>query len=352
MPSTDYLKWTTADYQFDANIHSAAACVLWSGKFDGDEYAVIRRNVKIAVLITNFLQTVCLCALSYFVFTGESSRPRRASEWIFEIPKGKELSVVFFACFVVVGVVVGRKEVRKAYAANDFMFWSWWIQIMKTPGNEKEISKFWWFQITKYPLLLAEFGGFAYLMVFCTRFDASEDSQQYIEYVLNLLAFDFVFEIDDWIFQIMEPEWKQAGIWKDEFLRVNVKKPTPKVLRGAVHRQDDVLLAFMFAPYCVCSRFAFVFQAGFFSYHLLRMILRSCRKKSIWYIWDITLWWTVLSLTLGTFCVLGDDDTIVPFVCYCVGTLLFLFGLMVELRHYHHAHKWHTWWLVNEKSDN
>ena len=341
------------DHQLDANIHSAAACVLWSGKFDGDEYAVIRRNVKIAVLITNFLQTICLCALSYFVFTGESSRPRRASEWIFEIPKGKELSVVFFICFVLVGVVVNRKEVRKAWAANEFMFWSWCIQIMKTSDADKEISKFWWFQIAYYPALLSEYGGFAYLMVFCTRFDATEDSQQYIEYVLNLLAFDFVFEIDDWIFQIMEPEWKQAGIWKDEFLMIkNVKKPTRKELRMTIHRQHDVEHACIFAAYCVCSRFAFVFQAGYFSYHLMRMILLSCRKKSIWLINTTLVYWVALVLTLGTFCVLGDDDTIVPFVCYGVGTLLFLFGLTVLLWHFYRTNEWHTWWLVDEKSDD
>merc|ERR1712130_625509 len=132
----------------------------------------------------------------------------------------------------------------------------------------------------------------------------------------------------------------------------NVKKPTPKELRKALHTDDDIHLACVLPAYCVCSRFAFVYFVGAVLCYLVPMVLESCRKKSIWPTEDVLILWATILLTLGTYCVLGDDDTVVPFVCYGVGALFFLFWLMLNLHRYHHTNEWHTWFLIDEKSDD
>ena len=109
-------------YQLPANIHTAAACLLWSGKFDDPEDSKrndrLKRRVKIAVLFSNLLQTLCIAALTYFVLSG-GQRPQHASKWIFQVPESKEVSVVFFLAFVIAGVVLIRKELQYNRATHN-----------------------------------------------------------------------------------------------------------------------------------------------------------------------------------------------------------------------------------------
>ena len=76
--------------------------MLWSSKIspdhhphiDAHQFDILKRNVKIAVLICNLVQTLCLIALIYFVIDGTPMR-RDAKEWTFEMPSSKVIYTTF-----------------------------------------------------------------------------------------------------------------------------------------------------------------------------------------------------------------------------------------------------------------
>ena len=240
-------------YQLPANIHTAAACLLWSGKFDDPEDSKrndrLKRRVKIAVLFSNLLQTLCIAALTYFVLSG-GQRPQHASKWIFQVPESKEVSVVFFLAFVIAGVVLIRKEQIPAHAAQHCIYHSWF----PNTNRSRIAPRIWFFLIVKFPVYLAETGGYTYMAAFCIRFNAFGEAPEYLEYVLNLLAFELVFLIDDWIFEIMAPRWRMAGVWNDKNLTVSTRAYD----RIMSHTRWCTALTLTFIGFCVCSRITFV----------------------------------------------------------------------------------------------
>jgi len=351
----DGMELKTFVHQLPANISCAAGCVLWSGHFDGDKFSGIRRLVMWALLLSSVLQTLCLGALTYFVYFSSDERPRRAAEWIVEIPEGKEVSILFFACFVMVGVIVVRRECHNAWTQTGHMDWTWFKE-RTNAGSNLETSRFWTFLIRSYPILLADFGGYAYMMVLCTRFDAYADDQDYLEYVLNLLAFDFVFEIDDWFFGILRDQFKLHGLWKDDYLEVTAKgfvatefkRKTTEITHAAI---VTVLNMCFFAGYCVCSRIAFVCYMTWTVYFFVGNMFGLYSKKTIWAVHDINIFWMAFLLTVGAFCVLHGDDSIVPFVCYSFGAVFFVVYVVLRVYKYQHMDQMYTWFLEDKKTE-
>ena len=239
-------------YQLPVNIHTATACLLWSGKFDDDpeRFGPMKRGAMIGVVISNLLQTLCIIALTYFVIEG-GHRPQHASKWIFEVPESKGVSVFLFLSFVIAGIILVRKEVSSAWSNRDCIYWSWFSL---NTDRDCITPRIWYFLITQYPVYLAEFGGLTYMGAFCTRFNALGEAPEYLEYVLNLLAFELVFLIDDWIFEIMAPRWRMAGVWNDKNLTVSTRAYD----RIMSHTRWCTALTLTFIGFCVCSRITFV----------------------------------------------------------------------------------------------
>jgi len=339
----EWVEWKEVDYQLPPNIHTVAACVLWSGQFDTDERAVLKLHVKIAVVISNVLQTLCLCALTYFVLSGGSRAPH-AQEFMLWIPEGKEVSVMFFISFVIVGVMIARRETQMSYITANMILWSWFKRFYAGKGPDKQ--RIWNLMIRSYPRWFAASGGFVYMMALCTRYDALMDDEQYLNQILNLLAFEFMFEIDDWIFELMKPGWTAAGVWKEDNLKIHVKYPQRMNLN--YWRWIDLMIALLYALYAVCSRVAFFVHVAWISYYFIKVLIRACRTKELMAfsgLGSILFLWFALLFTFGAFCVLGDDETIALYVCYGVGALFTVIFVVWQIYAYWRP-DWFTWWLV------
>lgn len=324
---------TPIEYTLPANVHTAAACVLWSGKItpedhpniDANQFEILKRNVKIAVLMCNFVQTMMMIALIYFVIDG-SERRQDAKEWTFEFPTSNILSILFFFSFVIAGSIVVERESTSAWTVGKTMCLSWFVLNRNaedsTPGWT---TKVWWFLIGDWPKYLCEFGGFAYMMAFCTRFDSYADSSDYLEYVLNLLAFEFIFSIDDWIFESISTRWKESGIWNDDYLKVEVTARNTITSVDRWHLADTCV----FIGFCVCSRIALVVAVAI---HFKGFVQACYKSKGSFLLFSsapmATCWMAFLGL-YGTYLVLGEDEGYVPLVCYSIGAAFLLLWMVV-----------------------
>ena len=241
----------------------------------------------------------------------------------------KVLPIVFFFTFVIAGSIVVERESTIAWTVGKTMCLSWFVTTRDIEDSEESKSrwapKIWWFLIGDWPKYLAEFGGFAYMMAFCTRFDSFADSPDYLEYVLNLLAFEFIFSIDDWMFESMSTRWRESGIWSEEHLTVEVPARNKITSVDRFHLVDTLV----FIGFCVCSRIALVVAVCI---HLKGFVEQCYKSKGSFLLFcsaPMATCWMAFLGTYGTYLVLGEDEGYTPFVCYGIGGMFLLLWISI-----------------------
>ena len=117
------------------------------------------------------------------------------------------------------------------------------------------------------------------MTAFCTFNNVEGSSEEYFNFVLNILAYSFIFEIDDWSFEIFQPLWTVCGRW-------NMPRDERDVLsmKGAL---TLLLLKVLFLSVALCIYFAFgrvmVMVVGVCTLcALLPDVISSCNLNGEW----------------------------------------------------------------------
>jgi len=316
---------TISTVELPSNVYTATACLLWSGnpnpddhpRFPLSDFESMKQNAVIAAVTSLCLQTLCLCAMTYFVLHSEARQPH-ATDWIIHIPSANRAPIFFFCCFVTTGCIVVQKEMSASVLCVRAIFDAFYIKQEQCTQTEALF-----FLLCLFPWWLAEIGGYLYLMAFATRFNAAGDSNDFLEYVLNLLAFEFVFSIDDWIFEIMSPRWVASGVWKSEFLTVRclVYEPYDRIRCVESWHLYYIVIHIGF---CVCSRIALCIQTAVSILEFARQFESARSKHNPILVNPITALWLPYMLLWGGYVVFGGDDTIFPSICYALGSVLLI----------------------------
>ena len=197
---------TTVD--LEPNIFNVAAIVLFSPAYAAkheDDRCIMAWLVCLLACVVTIVQWSCLSALMYLIIRSNSSNLEVS--WF---PKVAWVNLwCAWAFFGTVVLIIG-KETFRAFLETVF------IESKLRPWDDNStflkldpprvvvfVSKI----IVYNPVVLSVFGSFLYFTVFCLFSNVDGSESEYFNLVLNLLAFVFIFEMDDWAYECFRFLW-------------------------------------------------------------------------------------------------------------------------------------------------